>query len=218
MSNIFDLFRQISSESSTHEPITHLLVGLGNPGAKYEYTRHNAGFLFLDALCQKKGARIDRAKFDALCGEVTLGGHRVLLMKPQTMMNLSGKAVSAAASFYHISPENILVVFDDISLPVGRMRVRRQGSHGGHNGIKSIISSLGSDAFPRIKLGVGEKPHPDYDLVNWVLSEFSGTERRILTPVFEKAGEGAELILSGNVEGAMQSCNAFVSSASEGNT
>lgn len=150
-------------------------MGLGNPGKQYELTRHNAGFLFADLLADKNGVKINKIQFKAVTASLTLGGVKCLLMKPQTFMNNSGEAVRQAASFYKIPPERILVVFDDISLPCGRLRIRRKGSDGGHNGIKSIIYHLNSDAFPRVKLGVGEKPHPDYDLADWVLSQFKKT-------------------------------------------
>ena len=210
MADIFDLFKQIAAGRETQSsgmPISHIVVGLGNPGDKYFHTRHNAGFLALDFISQKVGSRIDRAKFKALVGEASVGEARVLLMKPQTFMNLSGEAVAEAARFYKIAPENVIVIFDDISLPAGRMRVRRNGSAGGHNGIKSIIACLGSENFPRIKLGVGEKPHPDYDLADWVLSEFSKEEKEKLFGAFGIAYEGLLKLISGDVEGAMQICN-----------
>ena len=164
MANIFDLFKQIeSTPKAPKEPISHLIVGLGTPGEKYTMTRHNAGFLALDALAQKKGVKIDRARFHSLCAETSIGSHRVLLLKPQTMMNASGLAVQEAAAFYKIAPENVLVLSDDITREVGKLRLRKNGSAGGHNGLKDIIACLGSDAFPRLRIGIGEKPHPDYD-------------------------------------------------------
>ena len=208
MADIFELFKKISSaESTPNAPITHLVVGLGNPGEKYQYTRHNAGFLFLDTLCNRYGARIDRAKFHGFCGEVTVGKNRLLLLKPQTMMNLSGESVAAAASFYKIPPERVIVIYDDISLNVAQLRVRRKGSAGGHNGIKSIIAHLGSEDFPRIKVGVGQKPHPDYDLAAWVLSDFDAKEREALRSAYDVAAQGLEKMLGGDVDAAMQICN-----------
>ena len=150
---MFDRFR-------TSQGVTWLVVFLGNPGAKYNGTRHNAGFMAADAMAKELNVAINKLRFRALTATVTIGGEKVLLMKPQTYMNLSGVAVEKAASFYKIPPERIIVLFDDISLPVGRMRIRRKGSHGGHNGIRSIIDYLQSDGFPRIKIGVGEKPRP----------------------------------------------------------
>ncbi len=208
MADIFDLFKQIAQKKEENTaPITHIVVGLGNPGDKYFHTRHNAGFLALDYISQKAGVKIDRLKFKALIGEVNIANKRVLLMKPQTFMNNSGEAVAEAARFYKIAPENIIVIFDDISLPVGKMRVRRDGSAGGHNGIKSIIALMGSDKFPRIKIGVGEKPHPDYDLADWVLSEFSGEDKKKLFDMFGYANSGLEKLILGDAEGAMQLCN-----------
>lgn len=211
MADIFDLFKQIAEkrESSPvqNEPISHLVVGLGNPGDKYFHTRHNAGFLALDFISQKVNARIDRSKFKALVGEANIGGKRVILMKPQTFMNNSGEAVSEAAKFYKIAPENIVVIFDDISLDVGRMRVRRDGSAGGHNGIKSIIACIGSEKFPRIKIGVGQKPHPDFDLADWVLSEFGKEDKEKLFNMFGYSYDGLLKLLENDIDGAMQICN-----------
>ena len=171
--SIFDIFAKLEQEQKNKpaaQPIDWLVVGLGNPGKKYENNRHNTGFRVMDALCSKHSVRCDRSKFHALTGEAVLGGHRCLLMKPQTFMNASGDAVAEAADFYKIPPEHVLVIFDDISLPVGALRIRPKGSAGGQNGVKSIINMMGSEQFPRIKVGVGAKPHPDYDLADWVLS------------------------------------------------
>lgn len=188
-------------------PPEFIIVGLGNPGKQYELTRHNAGFLFADLLADKNGVKINKIQFKAVTASLTLGGVKCLLMKPQTFMNNSGEAVRQAASFYKIPPERILVVFDDISLPCGRLRIRRKGSDGGHNGIKSIIYHLNSDAFPRVKLGVGEKPHPDYDLADWVLSQFKKDELALLHEAAEKACSAAELIVAGDIDKAMSSFN-----------
>lgn len=181
----------------------YMIVGLGNPGKQYELTRHNAGFLFADLLADKNSTKINKIQFKSVTGIITLGNTKCLLMKPQTFMNNSGEAVREAAAFYKIPPERILVVFDDISLPCGKLRIRRKGSDGGHNGIKSIIYHLNSDAFPRIKLGIGEKPHPDYDLADWVLSTFKKDELALLHDAAENACSAAELIVSGNIEKAM---------------
>lgn len=216
MADIFDLFRKISTQHTAAQgPVTHLIVGLGNPGDKYFHTRHNAGFLTMDYVSQKMGITVNTSKFHALVGEGTLCGKHVLLLKPQTMMNASGEAVREAANFYHIPPENILVVFDDISLDVGRLRVREKGSAGGHNGIKSIIACIGSENFPRVKLGVGKKPHPDMDLADWVLSEFRREEQQPLFAAIEMAYTGLCKLLDGNIDGAKQACNGFVPTASE---
>lgn len=208
MADIFDLFRQIAKkEEAPAAPVSHLIVGLGNPGDKYFNTRHNAGFLTLDYIAQRCNVRIDRAKFHSLCAEAQIGSHRVLLLKPQTMMNLSGSAVSEAAAFYKISAENVIVFSDDITQIPGKLRVRRKGSAGGHNGLKDIIAKLGTDQFPRIRLGVGEKPHPDYDLAAWVLSDFSTNEQKALFDAFGCAYDGLKLILDGKFDDAMQLCN-----------
>lgn len=208
MANIFDLFKKIEKTSAAPTgPVTHILVGLGNPGAQYANTRHNAGFLLLDRIAQQLGTRIERTRFKALTGEATLGGAHVLLMKPQTFMNLSGEAVHEAAAFYHIEPANIIVIYDDINLPVGRLRVRGKGSDGGHNGIKSIIQQLQSNAFPRIRVGVGERPNPEFDLADWVLSNFTPAEREMLDATHAAVREGAELLVKGELAAAQQRCN-----------
>lgn len=188
-------------------PPEFIIVGLGNPGRQYELTRHNAGFLFADLLADKCNVKIDKIQFKAVTATVELGGHKCLLMKPQTFMNNSGEAVKQAASFYKIPPERIIVVFDDISLPCGRLRIRRKGSAGGHNGIKSIIYLLNSDNFPRIKLGVGEKPHPDYELADWVLSNFKKDEIPALREAAENACNAVELMVQGETDRAMSSFN-----------
>ena len=208
MADIFELFKKISSENSaSREPISHIVVGLGNPGAQYLHTRHNAGFLAIDYICEKYNARVNKSAHKGLVGEATIGGKRVLLVKPQTFMNLSGECVRAALDFYKISPDNLIIIYDDISLDVGRLRVRRDGSAGGHNGIKSILEHLGTKTFPRIKVGVGQKPHPDYDLASWVLSEFKADELKALEGTFPTVCEGLEKILTTSIDDAMQFCN-----------
>ena len=216
MADIFDLFRKISSESSNVPgPVTHLIVGLGNPGDKYFHTRHNAGFLTLDYVEQKMGIRINTSKFHALVGEGTLCGKHVMLLKPQTFMNASGEAVREAANFYHISPDHIIVVSDDINLDVGRLRVREKGSDGGQRGLRSIIEQLGSDQFPRVKIGVGKKPHPDMELADWVLSEFRKEEQTALFAAIEVAYTGICKLLAEDIDGAKQACNGFAPVKSE---
>ena len=209
MADIFDIFKKIEKEKSDRasQPITHILVGLGNPGAKYENTRHNAGFMAIDHIAAKCGTTINKSKFHALVGEATIGGKRVLLMKPQTYMNESGIAVSEAAAFYKIPASNIIAMSDDINLDVGRMRVRGSGSDGGQKGLRSIINMMSSDAFPRIRFGVGKKPHPDYDLADWVLGSFSSEDKKKLATCFDPAFEGFLKLLGGDVDGAMQICN-----------
>jgi PTH1 family peptidyl-tRNA hydrolase len=184
-----------------------LVVGLGNPGSKYWNTRHNVGFAALDALAEKLHVTVDRVKFQGLVGQGSLEGRKIILLKPTTYMNLSGQAVQAAARFYKIPPERILVLFDDISLDPGRLRVRKNGSAGGHNGIKSIISCLGSQEFPRIKIGVGAKPHPDYDLADWVLSTFPLDQREAMEETYKKAAQAAVTLIKEGPEAAANRFN-----------
>ncbi len=208
MANIFDLFKQISkNEDKSSGPIEYIVAGLGNPGSQYEKTRHNAGFLAIDYLSGKYGARIDRAKFKALVGETTIAGKRVLLMKPQTFMNSSGEAIAEAARFYKCPMEKIIVISDDFLLDVGRLRVRRNGTHGGHNGLKSIQREISSTEYPRIRIGVGQKPHPDYDVIDWVLGNFSSEDLKKISDRFDALSQGLEKILLSDVDGAMQICN-----------
>ena len=208
MADIFDLFRQISKKSAAPTaPITWLIVGLGNPGEEYRNTRHNAGFLTIDALAEQLGVHIDRMKFNALTAEVNIGDARVLLVKPMTLMNASGVAVSAAASFYKIPSDHILVISDDINLAPGKMRLRQKGSAGGQKGLNSIIKSLSTEDFPRLRMGVGAKPHPDYDLASWVLSNFTKDEMTSLRSAIECAEKGIRLVLDGKFEEAVQLCN-----------
>jgi PTH1 family peptidyl-tRNA hydrolase len=174
---------------------TWLVVGLGNPGKEYENTRHNAGFRALDILAEKLSCRVDKLKYQGLYGQTTYRGKKLLLLKPQTYMNLSGRSVLQLSAFFRVPPKNIIVLFDDISLPPGRLRVRGEGSAGGHNGIKSIIQELGSQEFPRVKIGVGAKPHPDFDLADWVLSHFTAQENQALQPALERAAEAALAII-----------------------
>ena len=184
-----------------------MIVGLGNPGKDYEKTRHNVGFRSTDLLAGLLKTRIDRLKLKALTRMVSYNGMKVLLVQPQTYMNASGAAVSALATYYTVKPERILVIFDDISLPVGRIRIRKDGSAGGHNGIKSIIQSLGTDKFPRVKVGVGAKPHPDYDLADWVLSKFTAQEEKDLAPAMENAARAALMVLDQGTEKAASAYN-----------
>ncbi len=209
MADIFDIFKRLEANktATTAGPVTHLLVGLGNPGKEYRLTRHNAGFLCIDTVCEKYGCSTDRSKFKALVGEATIAGTRVLVMRPQTFMNCSGEAVAAAANFYHIVPQNIIVLSDDVNLAVGGIRVRGKGSDGGQKGLRSIIDELGTDAFPRIRMGVGQKPHPEYDMADWVLSTFALSELEKLRTVFPIACDGIERLLRGDLDGAMQVCN-----------
>ncbi len=184
-----------------------MLVGLGNPGREYEATRHNAGFLALDTFCERFDCSAEKLKFKSLVGECKIGPYRVLLLKPQTFMNNSGEAVRDAAAFYKIPPERTVIIFDDISLPVGKLRLRRKGSDGGHNGMKSIIYLSGSDAFMRIKVGVGAKPHPDYDLKDWVLSRFPKSEEAALMQALSNAADACECIITHGIDEAMNRFN-----------
>ena len=203
MANIFDLFKQIEKPATPNLPITHIVVGLGNVGKQYEQTRHNAGFLAIDYIAERLGARIDRVKFHATVGEASVDGKRVLLMKPETFMNNSGVAIAEAAAFYKIPPERVIVLHDEISFDAGVIRIRRKGSAGGHNGLKSIISHLGSEDFPRIKIGVGKKPTPDYDLVDWVLGRFSEADMTALSARFSDVECAVREIVGGNIDAAM---------------
>ena len=186
---------------------TWLIVGLGNPGREYEKTRHNAGFRAIDALADKLGCRIDKGKFQGLYGQVNYNGKKLMLLKPQTFMNLSGRSVLQLSAYFNIPPARIIVMFDDISLAPGRLRVRADGSAGGHNGIKSIIQEVGSQSFPRVKIGVGAKPTPEFDLADWVLSTFSAQEEKALKNALDWAGEAALAIVDHGVPEAANRYN-----------
>lgn len=213
--SVFDIFKKLDAEKASASklpPITHLIVGLGNPGNKYALTRHNAGFIALEYVSQRLGIKIDRLKFKAMSARVrfVLPDGRdcsVLLMCPQTFMNLSGDAVREAADFYKIPPSNIIVIFDDVSLPCGKLRIRRSGSDGGQKGMRDIILKLNTDAIPRIKLGIGEKPHPEMDLADYVLSKFNKAEQESLYCAIERAYDALPLMLSGDIDGAMARFN-----------
>lgn len=205
--SIFDFFKKAENTQTPTGPVAFLVVGLGNPGKEYLYTRHNTGFLTLDYIAERLSVTVNRAKFNALTADAVIGGNRVLLIKPQTYMNESGVAVRQAADFYKIPTEHIIVISDDISLPVGMMRVRRSGSDGGQKGLRSIIAHLGSDKFPRLRIGVGEKPHPDYPLADWVVSEFTKEEQKVLFDEFGTAMSGIEKMIAGDFDSAMMICN-----------
>lgn len=185
----------------------YMIVGLGNPGAKYEMTRHNAGFLAMDLLAIEENINIKKLKYHALVGDAVISGKRCLLMKPQTMMNNSGEAVGEASKFYKIPAENIIVLYDDISLDVGQTRIRRKGSAGGHNGIKSIIAHLGCDSFPRVKIGVGKKPNPEYDLASWVLGRFPKELESNLKSALENTTNAVRLMVNDETDKAMNLYN-----------
>ncbi len=204
--SIFDIFKSLEEQRGTTSAsgkITWIIAGLGNPGMTYANTRHNAGFMALDQLAKAGGIEVKTMRFKSDCGDGNVGGERCLLMKPTTFMNLSGEAISQAAAFYKIPPERIVIMYDDISLPPGKLRIRRKGSAGGHNGMKSIIALLGTDEFPRVRIGVGAKPNPDYDLADWVLSKFTEDDMKSLTPALENAAKAAEFIVQGKIDEAM---------------
>ena len=188
-------------------PVEYIVVGLGNPDRKYENTRHNAGFIMIDFIADKIGAKINRVKFKSLVGEGNIGGSKVLLMKPSTYMNNSGEAVIEAMKFYKIPPENVIVLLDDINLDVGKMRIRSKGSDGGQKGMRSIIYLSGKDTFPRVKIEIGKKPNPEYDLASWVLSKFTKDELATLGKIAENSYEAVELIIQGKTDRAMNLFN-----------
>jgi len=208
MADIFELFKKISTSTpSATEPVSYIIAGLGNPGDEYTYTRHNAGFLCMDYIAEKCNCKVNRLKFKSLTADVVIGGKRVLLIKPQTYMNKSGEAVSEAAAFYKIPSENIIVLCDDVNFDPGKLRIRKKGSDGGQKGVRSIIEHLGNDAFPRIKLGVGKKPTPEYDMADWVISRFSKEEEKALFSAIESAYDALTLMLSDKTEQAMAKYN-----------
>ena len=184
-----------------------LIVGLGNPGPEYAKTRHNVGFRCIDLLAEKLGAKIDKARFQGLYGQTVYKGNRLYLLKPLTFMNLSGRSVLQLSSFFKIPPQRIVVLFDDISLEPGRLRVRPDGSAGGHNGLKNIIQHLGTDQFPRIRVGVGQKPHPDYDLADWVLGKFVGEDKKTMDAAIKRAADAVECLLADGPDTAMNRFN-----------
>lgn len=206
--SIFDKFKQISkSEDLPSGKVEYIIAGLGNPGMQYEGTRHNAGFMVLDALAEKYGTEIKRMKFKSLVGDASLAGKHCVLLKPSTYMNNSGQAIAEAMNFYKLDIEHIIIVYDDISLDPGKLRIRRKGSDGGHNGIKSIICQTGEDTFPRIKIGIGKKPHPKYDLADWVLGRFSSDDMEKLGEAAENACAALELMVVGKIDEAMNQYN-----------
>lgn len=184
----------------------YIIAGLGNPGKEYEHTRHNAGFLTVDYLAYKNNVSLNKIKFKGLCGEGIIGGNKVLLLKPQTYMNLSGQSILDAVQFYKIDLENLIIIYDDVSIPLGRIRLRPSGSDGGHNGMKSIIYLLGQDNFPRVRVGIGG---PKYDMVDHVIGKFDNEEKGIITSVLKTAGDAAESILTEGMQTAMNKYNRY---------
>ena len=206
--SIFDVCDRISSKSpAPNGKIEYVIAGLGNPGMEYEGTRHNAGFAVLDTLAEQLGEKIDRLRFKGKTAEVTINGKRCLLLKPTTYMNNSGEAIVQALEFYKIDAANLIVVCDDISLDCGKLRIRRKGSHGGHNGLRSICDLTGRDDFPRIKMGVGKKPHTDYDLAKWVLGKFGKEDAAKMKESAENACECIKLMVQGDTDQAMNKYN-----------
>lgn len=206
--SVFDIFEKLEKEKN--EPtgtVEYIICGLGNPGTEYENTRHNIGFMTVDTLCEKLKINCKKLKFKSLTCDAMVSGKRCLIMKPTTFMNKSGEAVIEAMQFYKIPPERTIIVYDDISLEPGKMRIRRKGSDGGHNGIKNIIYLSGSDAFPRIKMGVGAKPHPDYNLADWVLGHFKKEDGEVLEKAFDNACTALELMVLGKTDEAMNKFN-----------
>ena len=208
MSNIWDLFKQTESKAVAPQgKITYVIAGLGNPGREYAATRHNAGFRFLDYVSSQLGVKVDRSKFNGLYADVELGGVRVLLVAPMTMMNASGECIRQFLSFYKIPPENLIVVYDDVNLDPGELRIRKKGSDGGHNGLKSIIYQIQSDHFPRIRIGVGKKPHPEYVLADWVLGTPDAAAKKAEEESLPRAYDALKLMAAGNTDLAMNRFN-----------
>lgn len=207
--SVFDIFKQLEKEREAAPvgAVEYIICGLGNPGTKYENTRHNIGFMAIDTIAENKNVQVKKLKFKSLTGDAVLGGKRCLLMKPTTFMNNSGDAVIEALNFYKLTPDRLLVIYDDVSMDVGRMRIRAKGSDGGHNGIKSIILRTNSDEFPRIKIGVGQKPHKDYDLADWVLSMFPKEDGEKLEKCFENSIDAVSLIVGGDMQKAQNLYN-----------
>ncbi len=192
---------------SNKNGVSWVVAFLGNPGPRYQGTRHNAGFMAADALAQAQKLRIDRLRFQALTAVWEIGGEKVLLMKPQTYMNLSGEAVSKAARFYKVPPAQVLVVSDETALPLGKLRIRQKGSAGGHNGLKSVIACLGTEEFPRIRIGVGAPPHPDYDMADWVMSSFKNQDAETMAQAAQRAAQAVGCYISQGPDKAMSGYN-----------
>lgn len=207
--SIADIFKKLESERTPapQGAVEYIICGLGNPGTQYEGTRHNIGFMTIDTLCEKYKLDCKKLRFKSLTCDAMISGKRCLIMKPTTFMNNSGEAVTEAMSFYKIPPERTIIVFDDISLEPGKLRIRRKGSDGGHNGIKSIIYLSGSDMFPRIKMGVGAKPHTDYNLADWVLGHFKKEQAEALETAMDNAVSSIELMVGGKMNEAMNKFN-----------
>lgn len=209
MADIFELFKQIGANKPALPagPAEYIVACLGNPGRQYENTRHNVGFIAADIIAEKRGFKIDRLRFQSLTGECMVSGKKVLFLKPSTFMNLSGQAVVEAMNFYKVPIERVIVMHDDVALAPGRLRVRPHGSHGGHNGLRNIIALTGKESFPRIKIGVGDKPHPDYDMADWVLGVPGAEDRKLIEQAILKTNDIVELLVAGKLNDAMNRYN-----------
>ncbi len=209
MADIFELFKQIGANKPALPagPAEYIVACLGNPGRQYENTRHNVGFIAADIIAEKRGFKMDRLRFQSLTGECMVSGKKVLFLKPSTFMNLSGQAVVEAMNFYKVPIERVIIIHDDVALPPGRLRVRPTGSHGGHNGLRNIIALTGKENFPRIKIGVGDKPHPDYDMADWVLSVPEAEDRKLIEQAILKTDDIVELLVAGRLNDAMNRYN-----------
>ena len=201
---MFDRFKRAAK---THSSPQYIVCGLGNPGLKYEHTRHNVGFLALDFIAAKSDVKVKKLRFKSLCNDANIAGKRVLLIKPSTFMNNSGEAVRDAAAFYKIPPEHTIIIFDDVSLTPGKIRIRMNGSDGGHNGMKSIIYLTGKDTFPRIKIGIGDRPHPNYDLADWVLSNLNKEDFAAIEAQMDNIFNAVSLIIDDKADEAMNKYN-----------
>ena len=206
MDNIWDLFKKIEKKESVTGTPEYIIAGLGNPGTEYERTRHNTGFMAMEKIAEAAHVKVDKLKFKSLTALGELSGHRVFFMKPCTYMNNSGEAIRDAMEYYKIPIEKVIIVFDDTTLPVGKMRLRKKGSAGGHNGLKSIIYLTGSDEFPRVKIGIGQKPD-GWDLADWVLGKYSDEDLKALAPIFENTVTAVSMIMDGKIEEAMGKFN-----------
>ena len=189
------------------EPVSWIAVFLGNPGSRYENTRHNAGFITAEIIAKELGVKVNRIKFNALTAVIKLGGQQIFMLKPQTYMNLSGGPVKQAMKFYKVPLDKVVVISDDVSLPAGKLRIRRRGSAGGHNGLKDIIAKCGGEDFPRIRIGVGAPPHEEYDMADWVLSKLNSEDKQLISETGLKAAAALEMIIMRSVEDAMAEYN-----------
>ena len=207
MIDIFSKLNLKNYEQNKTGPVSHIIAGLGNPGSRYKNTRHNVGFRTIEYIAKCVNTEVKQIKFKSLYGVCKLNNKNVLLIKPQTFMNNSGEAITEAMSFYKIPPQNTIIIFDDISLDIGKMRIRRKGSDGGHNGMKNIIYLSGKDTFPRIKVGVGKKPNPNWDLADWVLSDFNKEDNDIIEKEFDKIYQAVNFLVDNKTDEAMNKFN-----------